>query len=241
MDPHSHPHAHPPPRVGPALAHLPNTLSASRVLIAIAMVALLSNSDYSNADFALRSSGDNRTIVALGLAMFVLRAITDALAGFLARRWRVVSVLGRIIDPFADKVLVLGAFVVLAGPQFSAGVYSPPPTDIGISPKLIGTIQVTAVAPWMVVVILARDLLITTLRGLVEGRGMSFAALPAGKIKMIVQSLSIPAILLTLTLADDPTQGVARWIILTSAWGVALLTAVSALPYSLDAYRKLTS
>ena len=54
--------------------------------------------------------------VAIGL--FILAAITDALAGYLARRWEVVSTFGRLMDPFCDKVLVLGAFIYLAGPRF---------------------------------------------------------------------------------------------------------------------------
>ena len=52
----------------------------------------------------------------VGLAAFLLAALTDALDGHLARRWSVESLVGRILDPFADKVLILGTVVILAGP-----------------------------------------------------------------------------------------------------------------------------
>lgn len=224
--------------VGPRLAQLPNAITASRVLIAIAFVAVMSLPSAMAGQGAPWGDGD-RTLVAVGLALFLLAAISDALDGYLARRWRVVSVLGRIMDPFADKILVLGAFVLLAGPQFALAMVEPNwgSGEIGGIPAR--PTQITGVAPWMVVVILARDLLVTTLRGLVEGRGRSFAALPAGKIKMIVQSVGVPVILLTLAIADDPTRDWARWTVRASAWGVTLLTAWSAIPYALDGWRKL--
>ena len=57
----------------------------------------------------------------VAIALFVIAAITDALDGHLARRWKVVSNFGRIMDPFCDKVLILGGFVYLAGPRFRQG------------------------------------------------------------------------------------------------------------------------
>lgn len=215
--------------------NLPNVLTIGRVVLAGGFIALMTLPSYALAE------SDNRLLLGLALALFVTAALTDALDGYLARKWNVVSVFGRIMDPFADKVLVLGAFVMLAGPQFSMAIFSEP-LGLGESagdPIRVGSLQITGIQSWMVVVILARDLLVTSLRGMVEGRGKSFAALSAGKVKMVVQSVGIPLILATLMIVDRPTEGWARWIILVSAWGVTLLTAWSAIPYCLDARRKL--
>ncbi len=214
--------AHDRPGVNAHLARLPNALTTLRVLIAGAFVAALSRFDGTHG-----MDDRARTIVTLALVLFVVGAISDAADGYLARRWRVVSVFGRIMDPFADKVLVLGAFVMLSGPQFAM--------DMPDQTRL----QISGIRPWMVVVILARDLLITSLRGLLEGRGVSFAALPAGKIKMIVQSLAVPIILLTLALDRSPHEGAARAVILTCAWGTVLITAWSAVPYIVEGIRRL--
>ena len=88
-------------------------------------------------------------------------------------------------------------------------------------------------------VILGRDLLVTSLRGMVEGAGGSFAAIPAGKIKMIVQSIAVPTILLTLAASDQPASGTPRTIILIVAWAATLVTAWSAIPYTIAGFAKL--
>jgi len=131
----------------------------------------------------------NAWALPVALVLFVVAALTDALDGYLARKWQVVSVFGRIMDPFADKVLILGAFVMLAGPQFFA-------TD-----ELLWT-QVAGVTPWMVVVILGRELLVTTIRAVLESQGVDFSAKWSGKVKMIVQSVGIPVIMLIVIGAD---------------------------------------
>ncbi len=221
------------PEISGFKRNLPNTLTGFRVLLAALFVVLMTKPSY------LSPESDNRLLMGMGFAIFLVAALTDALDGYLARKWDVASVVGRILDPFADKILVLGAFVMLAGPQFAVpdiqrAFATGVPDDL-----LMGSIPLTGIQSWMVVVILARDLLVTTLRGMVEGRGKSFAALSAGKAKMIVQSIGIPLILLMLTIEQRPLEGAARWVILASAWGVTLVTAWSAIPYCLDARKKL--
>lgn len=197
---------------------LPNQLTGLRIVLAAAFVALLSI-------YLHRATGwkGDPTIVAAALVLFVVAALTDALDGYLARKWDVVSVFGRIADPFADKILVLGAFVMLCGPAFQF---------VRINGERV---QASGVLPWMVVVILARDLLITTLRALVEGRGQSFAAIGAGKLKMIVQSVGAPLILLFVWLdalrRHDPAPTPYAMLATVAAWVVTLVTAWSAIPY----------
>lgn len=197
---------------------LPNQLTGLRIVLAAAFVALLSV-------YLHRATGwkGDSWIPIAALVLFVVAALTDALDGHLARRWDAVSVFGRIADPFADKILVLGAFVMLCGPAFQF---------VRISGERV---QASGVLPWMVVVILARDLLITTLRALVEGRGQSFAAIGAGKLKMIVQSVGAPLILLFVVLdalrRNSPEPTPYPTMALVAAWVVMLVTAWSAIPY----------
>ena len=95
----------------------------------------------------------------------------------------------RVVDPFVDKVLVIGSFIFFAGKNFIIPVVPPVPQG-----KYI-VYTITGVVPWMVVVILARELLVTSFRGLGEGSGQNFGAAFSGKVKMVVQSITILVVL----------------------------------------------
>jgi CDP-diacylglycerol--glycerol-3-phosphate 3-phosphatidyltransferase len=180
----------------------------------------------------------------LAMGLFIFAAITDALDGALARRWQVVSVFGRIVDPFADKMLVLGAFLMLAGPGFALfrgwGNLNNPPHRADVLVH-----QMSGVMPWMVVVILGREFLVTTIRAVLEGRGIDFSASWTGKAKMIVQAVGIPVIIgMVMFVESDayrwlsfpsevprPDLTVEARIADTTAWIITAVTVVSAVPY----------
>src|SRR5271167_356699 len=86
------------------------------------------------------------------IVVFAVAAVTDWLDGYLARKQGLVSTLGRNLDPLVDKVLICGAYIFLL-PVARAGL-----------------------APWMVTVVVGRELVITGLRGFMENRGASFGA-----------------------------------------------------------------
>ena len=166
-----------------------------------------------------------RWLLVLTAALFVVGALTDALDGYLARRWNSISVFGRIMDPFADKVLVVGAFICLCGPKFQTTL-----PDGSHD-------QLTGVAPWMAVTVLARELLVTSIRGWLESQGIDFSASRSGKLKMVLQSASIPTILGILAITNaDPGAG-ARLAIDITAWLMVIATFVSAVPYVRRAIR----
>lgn len=192
---------------------LPNALVWARLVLAGVFVWLVSAKPL-----------ESPTALLAATAIFVLAAITDWLDGKLARAWNCVSRFGRIMDSFADKILVLGAFVCLAGPTFTAHAVGPEVSSTS-------TLQVSGVYPWMVVLILGRELLITSLRGLVEGEGGDFSAIWAGKWKMIAQSIAIPLILLVLAFAPWQPGTPGRWVIDITAWTTLIITVASAIPY----------
>ncbi len=207
---------------------LPNAITVSRLLIAAAFFALLA--------VTMRRPHDvDRTFWGnLAVAMFIVAAVTDLLDGWLARRWQVVSVFGRIMDPFCDKVLVLGAFIFLAGSGFTVYVRD----EDWIGPATTTTTGITA---WMVVVILARELLVTTLRGVLESMGRDFSADRWGKWKMALQSVCVPVALFVAVnpwALDDSRIRIARD---TLVFVTVAVTALSALPYLLRAATMLGS
>jgi CDP-diacylglycerol---glycerol-3-phosphate 3-phosphatidyltransferase len=162
--------------------HVPNALTGTRLLLAGVFFAMLSVYQY-------EGRGDpwflNTAFIIYCVALF-----TDFLDGYLARKWKVEGAFGRVVDPFVDKVLVIGSFIFFAGKNFI--IPESGPGEI-ISPNVVRTI--TGVAPAMVVVILARELLVTTFRGLSESTGRQFGAAFSGKLKMVFQSVTILVIL----------------------------------------------
>ncbi len=156
---------------------VPNALTLLRLVLAAGFFVALE---------AYRYPDGPAWAAALATALFVVAAVTDALDGWLARRWKVVSAFGRIMDPFCDKVLVLGAFAYLAGPRFVVPEWA-------AEGRVLAT--ATGVIPAVVVILLARELLVTAVRGVAESMGVAFPARAAGKAKMILQSVGVPVIL----------------------------------------------
>lgn len=142
-------------------AHWPNRITLLRFLGSLVLFVL----------FEL--VGDELDVSKLyaGLAfwLFIGIAATDYLDGYLARRGNQITSFGRIADPFVDKVLVIGAMVYLAVLDWSQHWFP----------------------AWIVVVVVAREFLVTGIRGYVESQGLAFPADWFGKVKMIVQCIAI--------------------------------------------------
>ncbi|MBX3385624.1 MAG: CDP-alcohol phosphatidyltransferase family protein [Phycisphaeraceae bacterium] len=229
---------------------LPNALTVLRLVMAAAFIAMLSAHDYVLGREARLAAVENPWdgVMLLAAGLFVVAALTDALDGYFARRWGVVSVFGRVMDPFADKVLVLGAFVLLASRGFvedaQGVVISPHAGDLAETVR--ARVTVSFVEGWMVVVIIARELLVTSLRAAVEARGVSFAATTSGKAKMVLQSVCVPVVLIYLAMPVMAESEVAqeRWAMIGAGvrwlvWITVLVTAWSAAPYVLRASRAM--
>jgi len=150
---------------------IPNAITLLRLALAIVFFGILQAIDRSAPPERISLLG------AWAMGIFATAALSDILDGHLARRWQVVSAFGRVMDPLVDKMLVLGGFVYLAAPLFE-----PIPAN-----AMIGS----GIAPWMVVVILLRELLVTGLRSYIESRGVPFPADWSGKVKMFVQSFCV--------------------------------------------------
>ncbi|MDQ0507823.1 CDP-diacylglycerol--glycerol-3-phosphate 3-phosphatidyltransferase [Peptoniphilus ivorii] len=105
----------------------------------------------------------------IGAAVFVVAAFTDFLDGYLARKYDLVTTFGKFLDPLADKILTISAFILLV--------------EFGVIPA------------WGVIVIVARELAITGFRVIAASENVTIAASGFGKIKTISQLLCLIALL----------------------------------------------
>ena len=202
--------------------HVPNALTGFRLVLAALFFVLLSFYQY-------EGRGDP-TLLGIAFVVYVIALVTDYLDGHLARKWDVSSAFGRVVDPFADKILVLGAFIFFAGKNFVI-----PESDRADS-FVVTTI--TGVAPGMVVLMLGRELLVTSLRGLVESTGASFGAAWIGKFKLAFQSGTVLAILVYVTArpwllqhGHTTLEYVATVLRDIGIWGTVLITLYSGVEY----------
>jgi CDP-diacylglycerol--glycerol-3-phosphate 3-phosphatidyltransferase len=120
------------------------------------------------------------------LAVFLLAAVTDYLDGYLARKQGLTSTLGRNFDPLVDKILICGAFIFLL------------------------PVPKSGLEPWMVTVVVARELTITVLRSFLEGQGSKFGADWLGKLKMWLQCAALIAVFIDLKVMVE-NAGEAPW------------------------------
>ena len=153
------------------------------------------------------------------LVTFAVAALTDWLDGWWARKFNQLSAVGRALDPLTDKVLIASAFIFLIRVD-DAGVH-----------------------PWMVAVVVVREVLITGLRGMVEATGRKFGADWFGKLKTVLQCAVLIGVLLLKTLrANDwltaalPALDVVQLVLL---WGMLVATVGSAVQYGVRAAKLL--
>jgi CDP-diacylglycerol--glycerol-3-phosphate 3-phosphatidyltransferase len=145
------------------------------------------------------------------LIVFAVAAFTDWLDGYLARKQNLTSTLGRILDPLVDKVLMCGVYISLLP---------------------LGTKE-GWLTPWMVNVVVARELVITGLRSYVEQFGTKFGADWLGKLKMGLQCAAVIAIFVALLLPPYSESLAHTCAVLRDGliWAMLAATLLSGLQY----------
>ncbi|MCA9027949.1 MAG: CDP-diacylglycerol--glycerol-3-phosphate 3-phosphatidyltransferase [Planctomycetaceae bacterium] len=185
--------------------NVPNILTLSRFVLSLVLFVLI---DY---------DGWWR----LSAALFIVAASTDFLDGYYARKYGQVTVLGRVLDPFVDKIIICGSFIfLLRYPQ-------------------------SGVTTWMVFVIIGREMFVTSLRAILERHGTDFSAKWSGKIKMILQCVAVPVSLFSLSpeFREDisPIISPAAFDTFRDAflWATVLFTLYSGVEYTVRGFRLL--
>jgi CDP-diacylglycerol--glycerol-3-phosphate 3-phosphatidyltransferase len=143
--------------------NLPNSLTVTRIFLVPLLVVVLLTKFEGRQIFGVPNE-------IVGAAIFAFASLTDWADGYLARRRKQITPLGQMIDPLADKLLTLAAFISL--------------------------VQLDLAPAWMVAVILGREFAITALRSLAYARGIAVPASPLGKLKMVAQVVAILALIL---------------------------------------------
>lgn len=152
------------------------------------------------------------------IAVFALAAFTDWLDGYVARLQGITSTLGRNLDPLVDKVVICGAYIFLLQQR--------DPTS---------GLPNCGLTPWMVVIVVSRELIITGLRSFLENLGANFGAEWLGKIKMVLQCAALFAIFLALYEQNDLVN-LGRDLLV---WAMVIATALSGLQYLWKAFALL--
>jgi CDP-diacylglycerol--glycerol-3-phosphate 3-phosphatidyltransferase len=201
--------------------HIPNALTAGRLILAFVFFCMLSWYQY-------QGRGDP-WFLNTAFFIYLIALFTDFLDGYLARRWKVEGMFGRIVDPFVDKILVLGSFIFFAGKNFII----PDNSLLTPNPKFV-VHTLTGVAPGIVVILLARELLVTTFRGMSESTGQNFGAVLSGKVKMVFQSVTILVILVYVNYGVHLQPSYEWWAAKardTCIWLTVIITVASGLMY----------
>lgn len=169
--------------------NLPNKITISRILL-IPIFLIIMLYDFNWGEIELLGAEMPVTHLA-GALLFILASTTDWIDGYIARKYNLVTNLGKFLDPLADKLLVSAALIVLVELQLAAS--------------------------WIVIIIISREFAVTGLRLILAGGGEVVAANMLGKIKTWAQIIAVSALLLhniIFEMVSIPFDQIALWVAL---------------------------
>ena len=172
------------------LKQIPNILTLGRLVLTVVVLIMILYAPKYYADGEIPFPG----FLDWAFILFVISGLTDIFDGMAARRLKVTSKFGRMLDPLVDKILVCGAFICFA--------------LIG-QPKLFNLDDTALkIIHWSVAgILIAREAYVTILRHIAEARGINFAATASGKFKMFTQTFAIGTVIIKMAHVQ------------TAAWG----------------------
>jgi len=155
----------------------------------------------------------------LASILFIIASITDGIDGYIARRSGQITTMGMLLDPLADKLLITAAFITL----------------VKFNPVLV--------APWIAVIVVGREFLVSGLRSIAASEGFAIEASDLGKFKMVVQIVSVVAVILDHRWQEWPIyRGFflpVHWIAFAAIWFMVALSLWSAGDYFVGFWRKI--
>jgi len=154
--------------------NLPNLITAGRIVLAVLLIPLLFVDDFG--------------VRLLGFFVFVAAGLSDLWDGHIARTRGLITDLGKLLDPVADKLLLVATFTSFYLLSHGSGPGDPFPWFGSVLPL------------WIVLLVFGREMFITLFRGYAAKRGVVIAAGPAGKYKTVFQNIFIGAAILWLAL-----------------------------------------
>jgi len=189
--------------------NLPNSITMSRIIMIPLFLWILSP------HFPWQGHGAQEIVASV---LFVLASITDGLDGYLARKHGLITTMGMLLDPLADKIMVTAALVALVA-------YNP---------------QVVKV--WIAVVIIGREFLISGLRSIAASEGFTVTASELGKLKTVVQIVSVVSAILAHRWDSwqiGPIAIPVKWYAIAAIYFAALVAVISAVDYFIAFWKKI--
>lgn len=179
--------------------NIPNKITITRIcLIPLFMIFLLAPLDFGNFTVLNVTLPITDLIAAI---IFILASTTDWLDGYYARRYKLVTNLGKFLDPLADKLLITAAFISL--------------------------VELQMMPAWMAIVIISREFAVTGIRLVAAAEGSVIAASPLGKLKTVFQIIAISALMLH----NVPFEGLNIPFDMIMLWVATILTIISGVDY----------
>ena len=190
-----------PSRAAPlaVLTNVPNALTLTRIA-AIPMIVWLLHAPTPESSTA-------------AFFVYFVASLTDFFDGYLARRYGLITAFGKLLDPLADKLLVVSALLMIAMAE-----------------------RVPTIPAWLLVIIIGRELAVTGLRSIAASEGIVLGADRTGKLKMILQTIGVHALILHSTYFGISFFAIG-FATLAAATAVGLWSAVE---YHILVFRKMT-
>jgi CDP-diacylglycerol--glycerol-3-phosphate 3-phosphatidyltransferase len=176
-----------------AIFNLPNTITMLRIGVIPVLFGLLF------------SPGPAMSLVIT--ILFIAAALTDLLDGYIARRFKIVTTMGKFLDPIADKLIVNTAMILM--------------------------IPIGRIPAWIVAVIIIRDFAVDGIRNIAASEGMVIQASPLGKRKMLCQIFAVSALMIHYPFIGADTHTIGMVILFIAL----VLTVISGIDYFLKFYR----
>jgi CDP-diacylglycerol--glycerol-3-phosphate 3-phosphatidyltransferase len=164
----------------------------------------------------------NTLRVLLASGIFILASITDGVDGYLARRRGQITTMGVLLDPLADKLMIAAAYITL----------------VQLIPSIVNV--------WVAVIVIGREFLISGLRSIAASEGFTIEASELGKLKMVVQIISVVSAILAIRWDEWVFALDSRTVIFSmdlvarmAVWFMVAVSVISAVDYFVGFWKKI--
>jgi CDP-diacylglycerol--glycerol-3-phosphate 3-phosphatidyltransferase len=197
--------------------NLPNSITMSRVACVPLLIWILSPAfPWTGGHGAVGLRGGEQEVIAA--IVFILASITDGLDGYLARRRQQITTMGMLLDPLADKLMVSSAFIIL----------------VAYNPRVV--------PPWIAVLVIGREFLVSGLRSIAATEGFTIEASEIGKLKTVIQIVSVVAAILAHRWDYWNWGGFivgVHFIAVTAIYWMVIVSIISAVDYFVGFWKKI--
>lgn len=197
--------------------NLPNSITLSRIASIPLLVWVLSSAfPWQGGHGRMGLFGGEQEIIAC--LLFIAASITDGLDGYLARRRGQITTMGILLDPLADKLMVSAAFIIL----------------VAYTPEIV--------PPWVAIVVIGREFLVSGLRSIASAEGFTIEASEIGKLKTVIQIVSVVAAILAHRWTYWNWFGfivAVRFIAVTAIYWMIVVSIISAVDYFVGFWKKI--